>query len=390
MHINKLILSIGLTAFLASASASAKITNLSGFSSDNIKHTVDVVSNQNKIDVEAHKENNKAFRALKNIFTKKYVRVEDAIVTGGLFEDPFQKGEKLFISIDKATGSSALNIESYENKLTYHDLNDTLNLITRREKMAGTEDEGHTFFFSNSINGVDIINLDTEEIEEIAKDVKVSPEEKHLLEMYIFFHEYAHSRSHQEKTEFVGNKTMNECGKLIMSKESFADSYSMIELAKYIKSNVSDDEAKEVFDNVFEKVFKWRLRNSIKIVSRDIYPKHASVPTLYTTKKFINENFKNLGDYSARETNQIAAVITNRTLNHKKINKYMHHPEDMEKFLKDKGVLKRSLKAAASAVLDELDGSIAVGKDNSHSFIYNSNNESDILKGKPEISKHSI
>jgi hypothetical protein len=380
MSKNKAIISIGVIALMGSINAKAMAEDFNPDSFLDVKNEITIV---NPLVSYAKKNNVNSF--FKNTFTGKNVPLSDVLAFGGVFEDPFKKGEVILVKINDYIEQGALKEESYKNKKTYKQLKSSISTVILRQ--------GKTNFYSESIDGLDTINIDTREINNIIKNNKML-KEKDLFKAFVFFHEYAHSKNHQEKSTYdainapVKSMSKEYYKKHVLSGENFADSYALLELTKllvYDKSNKKD--VKRIIDNISDKIFKWRLKSS-KETSKTKYPDHATMPSLFATKKFIDENFDHMIDFTEEDINKIAASITNRVLNHKAINKHLHSEDDMKEFLKSNSKIKNALSKSTKAVLKEVDAFIMINDNKSYSFNYDSDKKSKILKKSPSIYKY--
>lgn len=295
-----------------------------------------------------------------NVEGKKY-NTKDLIENkiSGAFLHPYKKDEIMVVSFQDDKEKELKTDKSRHKKITEdlieldsYDLENSNFFKSQEEKASGS------FHLINEHQKVDYnaVSVSVKQIESIEKRAIEEGLSKNAVDKIartIIFHELAHSHNIEsdqrvrlieefEKQKSVEDKELfhkHIGSKEVYRAENYADSFSLLVGAK--EDAKIDNSSFDDF-NEFSTFFKNVFRNK-KDLDISHFNKHETRATIEVTNNFIKENWDILNDLSIEELEDIARIITDKTLNNILVKNYNKDYENQKKLIDNNGYSEEEL-----------------------------------------------
>lgn len=361
-------------------------------------HSADIASFQNaqSVTITQQVEKNKevepspdSLTTFKEHVTGRYVDVKEVLKNGGIFHNPLNPKELMFINIDE---SVKLSPDKFENEKDYE-------LAKMTEKAAKVFFEKEEFLpsfsesnYSKDINDTDYIHINTIQSILIGSELSLLDfglGNNEYGERFVFYHEFGHSMSSMEL--FDQNK--KESFQNANIKESFADVFGSIavykDMLRDMKNNKTEEEIDDLFKDFLNSLMTMRVEET-KEYKKDLDkndPHYTEIP-LFVLMSVHHNNPGLLKDINMKEAEQLSSMIINRTLNQESIYNILYENSyNMHDFNNDYEAKQELAIEIGSDILPEIQSMINVNENGKVSFNYNSNQKSEILGKKPSTYK---
>lgn len=295
-----------------------------------------------------------------NVEGKKY-NTRDLIKNkiSGAFLHPYKKEEIMVISFQDDKEKKIKTDKSRHEKITEdlikldrHDLSNS-NFFKSQEKKANG-----SFHLINEYQEVDYnaISISVKQIELIQQRAIEEGFSKAIADKVgrtVIFHELAHSHNRESEQrvrlieEFEKQESEEDIelfhkkigSKEVYRAENYADSFSLLTSARDdIKINNSEFEEFNKF-SIFLKDF-FRNKKDHELLE---FNKHETRATIETTNDFIKKNWDILDDIEIEDIENIARIITDKTLNNNLVKNYNKDYESQQELINNNGYSEKEL-----------------------------------------------
>lgn len=343
-----------------------------------------------KVNQEDNKEAEFSFQYLNK---DKKISFEEMLLKeeSGVFKNPFKAEEVMVISFQNKEDLRASHDEIKKDL----EENGLLNFSTyekyRDKELTKKYTKTGSFHSQPNADEIDynFISYSKEQLIEIQKDARekgYSEEMIELLPYAILFHEMGHTHNHQAKVyqdlqeqtkdfskeeKKIRRKEIEEKLELMnLGGENYADSFMFMKIAEMEKEKNPENGLKNV--NELSDYFIKHFRNDNE--KQNEFDIHASKATVKTTIDFINNNWEIIDQFTHVNKEQLAASITNGTLNNPEINSSITSYSGQKELARDGGLSNSVIKSVSKKVNKEMQEmislSIAENGDTAVSFNY--------------------
>lgn len=364
-------------------------------------HNADISSFQNaqSVTITQQVERNKevepspdSLTTFKEHVTGRYVDIEEVLENGGVFHNPLNPKELMFINIDE---SVKLGQEYFENKDDY----EIAKLAENTAKSIFEKEESLPSFYqpteSEGVDEIDYIHINS--IQSILVGAELflnsSIENNEYGARFVFYHEFGHSMSSMELLKQTQSQRESSSFKSANIKESFADVFGSIavykDMLRDMKNNKTEEEIDDLFKDFLNSVITTRSEDA-KLHKEYKGGKgyHYTEIPLFVLMSVHHNNPGLLKDINMKEAEQLSSMIINRTLNHESVYNILYtSSNNMNKFNNDYEAKQELAIEIGSDILPEIQSMINVNENGKVSFNYNPNQESEILGKKPSTYK---
>lgn len=319
--------------------------------------------------------------------TGRYVEVEEVLKNGGVFHNPLNKEEIILINIDEKVEVLSEKFKNKEDYLFSKAIEEEAKSIFEKSEIARsfsyiTEEEKE--------NSPDYLHINTFQAETFAIDLTLSnlkQENEKYGKIFVLYHEFAHSMSSMENYQKSKNyRNLNDF-KSVNIAESFSDIVGSVAVFKNMEKEKEGKELEDDFRNFLTSLVIKRVVDTKQVKNtHDITDPHYTELPLFILYKLNERNPDLLKDIDMKEAEQLAATITNRTLNQEEVYDIVFNDKIEE--VNSSVEMKRSIvKTLNEEVLPEIESMITVNEKGKVSFDYNPEVESKILGKKPKTYK---
>lgn len=351
---------------------------------NSFKNAQSIIINQQIKKNDTIEEDNNSLNVFQEHITGRYIEVEEVLKNGGVFHSPLNKEELIFINVDEKLKVVS---EKFEDKSDYlfskateerakslfekEEIAGSFSYITK-EKKENSPDYLHINTFQSSVFAIDLMNSN------------LNPKNQKYGELFVFYHEFAHSMSSMEKFQKSQNYRNLHNFKSVNIAESFCDILGSIAVFKKMEKEKNGEELDGDFKNFLESLVSKRVQDTKQVKeSHDITDPHYTELPLFILYKLHAENPDLLKDINMKEAEQLASTITNRTLNQESVYDILF--KDKIDIINNNVEMKREIaKELNEKVLPEIQSMIEVNEKGKVSFNYNPELESKILGKKPK------
>lgn len=328
-----------------------------------------------------------------NIFqesvTGRYVTAQDVLENGGVFHNPLNPEEVMFINVDQKMKINEGNFEHNDDYVFAKATEKHIDNIFKEEP----EQSSFSYYVRTSdINNPDYIYLNSLQIKDFGMEMARSGfgyKNSDYAERFVLYHEFAHSMSNMEMLYKSQSKKELHSFKNGNISESFADIVGSIAVYKDMQENKSGSELDNDFRN-FLKALSIIRANETEILKerKNINNEHYTEIPMFVLYNLHYDNPDLLKDIDMKEAQQLGAMIINRTLNHPEVYDVLfENDNNMHEFNENPRMKQKLFETISQEVLPEIQSMITVNENGKVSFEYNPDKKSDILKNKPRTHK---
>lgn len=275
----------------------------------------------------------------------------------GAFLHPYKDGEIMVVSFQDDKKSKLKTDESRHKKIT-EDLIE-LGRYNSSESEAFKLKESkmnQTFKYSHQEVDYNAISISVSQIKLIQESLieeGFSQKTAEKVGRTVIYHELAHSHNREDEKKhklikaFEKQKSKEDIDLLykevavkeLYHGENYADSFSLL---------VSARDDIRMHNSSFEDFNKYStfLKDYYRKTTEEItqFNRHETRATIETTSNFIKKNWDIIGEISVEDLENIARIITNKTLNNVLVKNYNNSYENQQKLAKNKGYSEEEIK----------------------------------------------
>jgi len=317
---------------------------------------------------------------LKHLNTGKQIPLTEVFKNevAGVYEHPSKKGEILVLSFQDKEDLNQEHKETIKT-LIEHDHYDMNSYVhhKNKEKNAIQNEEGSFHspsFLQKGELDYNFISFSSSQVNEIIEDINnkgFSKKTADLMLEAIFYHELAHSHNHQSENVYEQINKLEQKGKsedfiakqkslLSLGEENYADSFLLLKLAKLQKENGNNNSQNEFKE--FAEYFYEHFRNDNS--DQEHFDDHLTKYSVKVAIDFIEDNWEVIDQLSNIQLEQIAASITNGTLNHPSLNKHINSFEGQLNLSQNGGIQEDILQKISNNVNEKINDMIETRFDN--------------------------
>jgi hypothetical protein len=176
----------------------------------------------------------------------------------------------------------------------------------------------------------------------LALKSELSEEDHHIMRVFTFFHEQAHSHENNEKTwDFLEQLTkmesdpefkdtisgfMDYYSELETADESYSDSFALLATVKYLQEKHIDQRVVEKMKILSENITQYRTKPLENLKEGETL-KHFTLPVVKTSLNYIDNNINAIKNMTLDDVKNVSKFITTQTLN----NESNIHPMNSKK-----------------------------------------------------------